>query len=182
MMDTDAEIVREAIRLFRPGLIEVRILHTQRGTQSGYFDEDDALINAVLPFDGAQNIYVTMNPVNSELLAVRRGQRRTRARPAPRGPPIRAVYVAYALCLTGIAHFDPLRICLEGLPATVGRFRALVDEEVDQCVVLACFVSRNPKDSVPHALLLEELHRVIREALVERAGSRPGSVVYVRSS
>jgi hypothetical protein len=102
MMDTDAEIVREAIRLFRPGLIEVRILHTQRGTQSGYFDEDDALINAVLPFDGAQNIYVTMNPVNSELLAVRRGQRRTRARPAPRGPPIRAVYVAYALAIRAI--------------------------------------------------------------------------------
>jgi hypothetical protein len=51
------------------GVVEVRILKTVKGTVSGYFDDLDALVKAMRPWDGRANIYVTANPVLSDLLA-----------------------------------------------------------------------------------------------------------------
>jgi hypothetical protein len=50
------------------GVVEVRILKTARGTVSGYFDNLEALVKAVQPWDGKASIYITANPVRPELL------------------------------------------------------------------------------------------------------------------
>jgi hypothetical protein len=55
------------------GLVEVRLLHTPKGTVSGYFTDPAALVQAVRPWDGRDTISITLNPVRSDLLA-RRGQ------------------------------------------------------------------------------------------------------------
>jgi hypothetical protein len=55
--------------LWRPGDVrEVRI-PTPGRTDSGYFDEPAALISAVRPLDGRENVYLTLNPVSPALLA-----------------------------------------------------------------------------------------------------------------
>jgi hypothetical protein len=51
------------------GLVEVRIPKTTKGTVSGYFDDLEALVRAVQPWDGRATIFVTLNPVMPELLA-----------------------------------------------------------------------------------------------------------------
>jgi hypothetical protein len=51
------------------GLVEVRLLKTNKGTISGYFDDLEALARAVAPWDGQASIYVTANPVRPDLLA-----------------------------------------------------------------------------------------------------------------
>lgn len=49
---------------------ELRILKTQKGTVSGYFDNHEALANAVVGYDGkVPGVYITLNPVQRELLA-----------------------------------------------------------------------------------------------------------------
>ena len=47
---------------------EVRI-PTSRRTDSGYFDDPVALAAAVRPYDGRENVYITVNPVDPALLA-----------------------------------------------------------------------------------------------------------------
>lgn len=63
--------VRAALDVLHPdgGVIEARIPKTDHGTVSGYFDDKDRLVKAVAPYDGTANIYVTLNPVNPDLLA-----------------------------------------------------------------------------------------------------------------
>jgi len=49
---------------------ELRILNTRKGTVSGYFDDFDKLAQAASEWDGkAPGVYVTLNPVNPDLLA-----------------------------------------------------------------------------------------------------------------
>lgn len=57
--------------VLEPGSVaELRILNTRRGTVSGYFDDFDKLAEAAGEWDGkAPGIYVTLNPVNPDLLA-----------------------------------------------------------------------------------------------------------------
>lgn len=68
--------------LSRPGDVrEVRI-PTSRRTDSGYFDDPVALAAAVRSYDGRENVYITLNPVNRALLAraanrIRQGSRAT---------------------------------------------------------------------------------------------------------
>ena len=68
--------------LSRPGDVrEVRI-PTSRRTDSGYFDDPVALAAAVRPYDGRQNVYITLNPVAPALLAraanrIKQGSRST---------------------------------------------------------------------------------------------------------
>ncbi|MED1561531.1 hypothetical protein AJ85_17080 [Alkalihalobacillus alcalophilus ATCC 27647 = CGMCC 1.3604] len=50
-------------------VIEVRILKTDKGTISGYFDDHDSLVQAVKKYIGKYDIYITLNPVKKELLA-----------------------------------------------------------------------------------------------------------------
>lgn len=66
------EIGRTCRLLMAPGDVhEVRILHCgRRGTMSGYFNDHEALVDAVLPLDGTvPAIYITLNPVQPALLA-----------------------------------------------------------------------------------------------------------------
>ena len=68
--------------LSRPGDVrEVRI-PTSRRTGSGYFDDPVALAAAVRPYDGRENVYITLNPVAPALLAraanrIKQGSRST---------------------------------------------------------------------------------------------------------
>ena len=68
--------------LSRPGDVrEVRI-PTSRRTDSGYFDDPVALAAAVRPYDGRENVYITVNPVAPALLAraanrIKQGSRST---------------------------------------------------------------------------------------------------------
>lgn len=51
------------------GVVEVRILNTNKGTISGYYDDYKKLKQDVLQYNGKYNIYYTLNPVRKELLA-----------------------------------------------------------------------------------------------------------------
>ncbi|NTU22480.1 hypothetical protein HPY28_19340 [Brevibacillus sp. HB1.2] len=48
---------------------ELRVLHTNKGTVSGYFSDNDSLAEAAQVFNGEFPVYVTLNPVNPALLA-----------------------------------------------------------------------------------------------------------------
>jgi hypothetical protein len=66
------EILRTCRLLMAPGDVhEVRVLKAGRaGTVSGYFDDHEALADAVLGYDGkVPGIYITLNPVNPALFA-----------------------------------------------------------------------------------------------------------------
>ena len=54
---------------FENEVIELRIPGTKKGTLSGYFNDYEALAEAVAPYNGNSNILVTLNPVNPALLA-----------------------------------------------------------------------------------------------------------------
>jgi hypothetical protein len=73
MANPAREEIRRACRLLmRPGDVhEVRVPKAgKRGTISGYFDDPEILVNAVLPLDGTvAGIYITLNPANPALLA-----------------------------------------------------------------------------------------------------------------
>jgi biotin operon repressor len=76
--DTPTDLERFVSVLWRPGDVhEVRI-PTPGRTDSGYFDDPDALVAAVAAVDGRHNVYVTVNPVDPALLA--RAANRIRAR------------------------------------------------------------------------------------------------------
>ncbi|WP_088186818.1 hypothetical protein [Desulfosporosinus sp. FKA] len=63
------EIKRGLVNIFLPGDVrELRVL-TNKGTYSGYFDDLDALTEAAAEFDGKNNVYFTINPVNPALLS-----------------------------------------------------------------------------------------------------------------
>lgn len=48
---------------------ELRILDTDQGTKSGYFDDPENLARAAASIDGKYNVFFTINPVKRELLA-----------------------------------------------------------------------------------------------------------------
>lgn len=50
-------------------VVEIRILKTDKGTISGYFDDDEKLINSIQQYIGKYDIYVTLNPTKDEMLA-----------------------------------------------------------------------------------------------------------------
>jgi len=59
------------IDLFHPsgGIVEIRILKTQRGTLSGYFDNTFDLAHAIERWNGQASIYMTINRLDPALLA-----------------------------------------------------------------------------------------------------------------
>lgn len=66
--------------IWRPGDVrEIRMPAPGR-TDSGYFDNPAALIEAIRPFDGRENAYITINPVNDALLARAANRIKARAR------------------------------------------------------------------------------------------------------
>ena len=80
---TPAEEIRRTWSLLvGPGDVhEVRILNAGREqTVSGYFDDVDRLVAAVLPYDGRANVYITMNACHPALLARACNRLQTRAR------------------------------------------------------------------------------------------------------
>ena len=50
-------------------VVEVRILNTNKGTISGYFDDYTELVESVDKYIGQYDIYITLNPVKNDLLA-----------------------------------------------------------------------------------------------------------------
>ena len=66
-----AEIQRTLDLLLESGQVaELRVLNTQQGTASGYFTDFDKLAQAAAANSGkASGVYVTLNPVNPNLLA-----------------------------------------------------------------------------------------------------------------
>lgn len=68
--DVASEVIETFNLLSSEGDVrEVRILNTKKGTISGYFDDAEKLSEAILPYVGKYDIYVSLNPVNSDLLA-----------------------------------------------------------------------------------------------------------------
>src|SRR5687768_8537518 len=68
----DAVVIRRAIDTLIPPeqVVELRILGTRKGTVSGYFNDREKLISAAVEWSGeAPAVYVTLNPVDSALLA-----------------------------------------------------------------------------------------------------------------
>lgn len=63
------EEVRKDLRAYPSEVKEVRILNTDKGTISGYFDDEDKLLEAIKPYNGKYNIFVTINEVSKDLLA-----------------------------------------------------------------------------------------------------------------
>lgn len=69
IVSAPTDLERFLLALWRPGDVrEVRI-PTPGRTDSGYFDDPAALIAAVRPLDGRENVYLTVNPVQPALLA-----------------------------------------------------------------------------------------------------------------
>ena len=62
--------IRQALNKFKRGqeLTEIRILRTDQGTVSGYFDNVEALVDQAALYDGKYNVFMTLNQVKSELL------------------------------------------------------------------------------------------------------------------
>lgn len=50
-------------------VVEVRILKTDKGTVSGYFDNNEKLVTSIQQYIGKYDIYVTLNPTKDEMLA-----------------------------------------------------------------------------------------------------------------
>lgn len=62
--------VRKSLKILKDGeLVEVRIIGTTQGTVSGYFNNYDKLAQAIVPYNGKNDIYMTLNPVKVDLLA-----------------------------------------------------------------------------------------------------------------
>jgi hypothetical protein len=75
---TDLERFLDVI--WRPGDVrEIRILG-RRGPESGYFDDVNKLTAAVKAYDGRENVYMTINPVDPALLARAANRIASRAR------------------------------------------------------------------------------------------------------
>jgi hypothetical protein len=57
------EELKKSMRIFmkKDSFIEVRILNTQKGTISGYFDNVENMLSAVKQYDGKYNIFFSMN-------------------------------------------------------------------------------------------------------------------------
>ncbi len=71
-VDTDGTMIRESLAVLTgaEGVRELRIPNTGKGTVSGYFDDLDKCALAAEEWSGrAPGIYITLNPVDSNLLA-----------------------------------------------------------------------------------------------------------------
>jgi hypothetical protein len=83
MVDSAREEIMRTCHLLigRDDVHEIRIPKAgRRGTISGYFNNREALVEAVLPLDGTvEAIYITLNPVNPALLARAANRLRDRA-------------------------------------------------------------------------------------------------------
>ena len=70
--DVKMELRHTLEELRKPGeLFEIRILNTKDGVVSGYFDDYAKASQAVIPYDGRHDVYVTLNPVKPELRSAR---------------------------------------------------------------------------------------------------------------
>lgn len=63
------EIINTLNEVVAGRICEVRILRTSKGVLSGYFDNPDSVADAVVPYDGKYDIYVTLNEVKDDLFA-----------------------------------------------------------------------------------------------------------------
>jgi hypothetical protein len=69
-VDKQQEIMNTIDLLRSEGEVsEVRILNTSKRTISGYFDDSQKLAEAVTPYIGKYDIYMSLNPVKRDLLA-----------------------------------------------------------------------------------------------------------------
>lgn len=68
---TSNETITQTIEILKQPeeVVEIRILKTDKGTISGYFDDVEKLIIDVQKYVGKYDIYVTLNPPKDELLA-----------------------------------------------------------------------------------------------------------------
>lgn len=67
--DDFIEEVRRGIRAYPSEVREVRILTNDKGIISGYFDDEEKLIQAVKQYNTKYNIFATINEVDKDLLA-----------------------------------------------------------------------------------------------------------------
>lgn len=67
--DATEEITRFCATMFRPGeLIELRVLKTNGGIASGYFNDPIALATAAAEWNGRGNVYFTLNEPNPDCI------------------------------------------------------------------------------------------------------------------
>lgn len=72
IIDTYSEetVINTMKELHQPGEVrEIRILNTNKGTLSGYYDDLDKMVEDISEYDGKYNIFFTINPVKPDLLA-----------------------------------------------------------------------------------------------------------------
>lgn len=50
-------------------VVEIRILKTDKGTVSGYFNDEEKLLASIQKYIGKYDIYITLNPTKDEMLA-----------------------------------------------------------------------------------------------------------------
>lgn len=68
---TSKEVMTRTLEIIKQPkeVVEIRILKTDKGTVSGYFDDNQELTNSVQKYVGKHDIYVTLNPTKDEMLA-----------------------------------------------------------------------------------------------------------------
>ena len=95
--------------LFDGNVVEIRVLGTSQGTHSGYYDDYHKAAKDVMKFSGKQNVYVTLNRPNSDLIARSNNRLTPYSKISTSDKDIlRYVYL--------IVDFDPNRI--SGIPST----------------------------------------------------------------
>ncbi len=67
----DSNIIEENLKLFNQDFVEVRMLHTSKGTISGYYDAEhfDKLAHDLRSYDGKWNIFFTLNKLDENIVA-----------------------------------------------------------------------------------------------------------------
>ena len=67
----NTEIIRNNLKIFNQSYVEVRMLHTSKGTISGYYDVEhlDKLARDVRSYDGKYNIFFTLNEFDENIAA-----------------------------------------------------------------------------------------------------------------
>lgn len=85
--------IRQALDKFKriEELTEIRILKTSQGTVSGYFDKMEDLAEKATLYDSKYNIFMTLNPVKSELIDCSRNTLTTHAQKTTKDDEIESI-------------------------------------------------------------------------------------------
>ena len=109
---------------------EVRILKTDKGTVSGYFDDAEKLIDSLKRYIGKYDVYITLNPTKDELLARCNNRLQTYAKQTSSDQDVKRIRHI-------LIDIDPIRP--SGISAT--------DEEKRAALELVKVIRRNLLDS-----------------------------------